>query len=152
MKLALVSMVTAFVLVAGPAAATGRPILVVGFAKIGSFKVQGGTPASARAAFGKPTAVKPRTDSCTMAWPGIEIGFYTLLDKPQCAAGTPFGSATVTRPWVTDRGLRQGRGRGGEAATRPPGRAERLDDRPRRPGSRRRSASTGYGRGSRTAA
>lgn len=108
MKLALIAAVAALTVATGAASATSPPILVVGFAKIGAFAVTGGTPTSARAAFGRPTAVKPYKDSCTLTWPGIEIGFYTLLDKPQCAAGTPFGSATVTRAWVTDRGLRRG--------------------------------------------
>jgi hypothetical protein len=93
---------------AGAAAAAQAPIRVVGFATIGTFHVRGGDPAHARAAFGKPTKVVDHQDSCTMSWPGIRVGFYTLLDKPQCGPTTPFGDAQISRPWVTDRGLRQG--------------------------------------------
>jgi hypothetical protein len=40
--------------------------------------------------------------------PGVHISFYTLVHDTQCRPDTPFGSARITRAWVTDRGLRQG--------------------------------------------
>jgi hypothetical protein len=41
-------------------------------------------------------------------WSGVHVSFYTLAQDRQCAADTPFGWAEITRPWVTERGLRQG--------------------------------------------
>jgi hypothetical protein len=105
---ALIAVVASLGVAVPSATATQPPLRVVGFAWIGSFKVRGGDPASARRAFGPPSRVQAFADSCQLSWPGISIGFYTLLDKPQCGPTTPFGGATITRPWVTERGLRQG--------------------------------------------
>lgn len=90
------------------AQAAQAPIHVQGFAKIGSFRVEGADPASARRAFGKPTSTRDFGDSCVLTRPGLAMGFYTLLHEKQCRDDTPFSDATISRPWVTDRGLRQG--------------------------------------------
>jgi len=85
------------------------PLRVVGFARIGSFHVRGGDPAAARQAFGRPARTREiRTRSCDASWPGLLISFYTLAHDRQCLADTPFGFARITRPWITDRGLRRG--------------------------------------------
>lgn len=105
--LALVA-VTGAIFATQAASASDAPLLVVGFAKIGAFTVQGGTPAEAKRVFGKPARILETQAFCEMYWQGLRIGFYTLLDKKQCLPGTPFDSATISRPWVTDRGLRQG--------------------------------------------
>ena len=103
-----IALVAGTLALVGAAQAAQAPIRVVGFASIGTFKVRGGTPAKARAAFGTPIRVHELSDSCTITWPGIEIGFYSLVTNKQCLSTTPFGGATITRAWITDRGLRQG--------------------------------------------
>ena len=101
--------VLALVTVVAAGASTQPPLRVVGFARIGAFQVRGGNPAKARAAFGRPTRTREvRTRSCELSWPGVHVSFYTLAHDRQCLADTPFGWAEVTRPWVTDRGLRKG--------------------------------------------
>lgn len=100
--------VAAAVLVVQSASASDQPLLVVGFSKIGAFKVQGGTPSAANRIFGKPARIYETKAFCEEYWPGLRIGFYTLLDKKQCLPGTPFDSATISRNWVTDRGLHKG--------------------------------------------
>jgi hypothetical protein len=91
------------------ASAATPPLRVVGFSQIGAFKVHGGSPAKAKAAFGDPISAKntPSRD-CLMRWGGLQISFYTLAHARQCQADTPFGIATITGAWVTDRGLRKG--------------------------------------------
>ena len=101
------AIVAAAALAASAAQAAQAPILVKGFATIGAFKVRGGGPIEAKKAFGKPLRQRDYGDSCTLWWAGLEISFYTLLDEPQCV-DSAFGSAKITRPWVTDRGLRRG--------------------------------------------
>jgi|EndMetStandDraft_3_1072993.scaffolds.fasta_scaffold288294_2 hypothetical protein len=108
MRLVAVSVAAAAAVGAQAASAAQAPIRVVGFSTIGGFVVKGGTPASARHAFGTTTLTRQTSDHCTMTWPGIRMGFYTLLDKPQCAPDSSFADATISRPWITDRGLRQG--------------------------------------------
>ena len=108
MRLArVVTLVAVVAAAASGAQAAQAPILVKGFASIGAFKVRGGGPIEAKKAFGKPVRQRDYGDSCTLSWTGLEISFYTLLDKPQCT-DSAFGSAAITRPWVTDRGLKQG--------------------------------------------
>lgn len=107
-RLALAAALAALALTALPASAADPPLLVVGFSKIGTFTVSGGTPAAAFRAFGKPTRTHETKSFCEHSWPGLRISFYTLLDRKQCLPGTPFESATITRNWVTDRGLRKG--------------------------------------------
>jgi hypothetical protein len=86
-----------------------KPIRVVGFSRIGTFKVHGGNPAKARAAFGTPTRTRAtRNRDGLIVWRGLEISFYTLAHAKQCLPDTPFGGATITGPWVTDHGLRRG--------------------------------------------
>ena len=99
--------VLALVLV-GSAAAAQPAIRVVGFSQLGPYKVDGGTLGAARAAFGRPAQMRTPKGSCQLAWPGLTIGFYTLLHDKQCTPDSAFSDARVTRPWVTDRGLRQG--------------------------------------------
>jgi hypothetical protein len=95
--------------VAHAASVAQPPLRVVGFSRIGAFHVPGGNPAQARKAFGRPLKTNEiRQQSCEMSWSGVQISFYTLVRDTQCRPDTPFGSARVTRPWVTDRGLRQG--------------------------------------------
>ena len=105
----LLGFVAAAVCLSQAASAAEPPIRVVGFSQIGTFKVRGGNPAKARAAFGRATSTKntPNRD-CLMGWPGIRISFYTLAHAKQCQPDTPFGIATITGIWVTDRGLRKG--------------------------------------------
>lgn len=105
----LLGLVAAAVCLGQAASAAEPPIRVVGFSQIGAFKVRGGNPAKARAAFGRPTSTRntPNRD-CLMGWPGIRISFYTLAQAKQCRPDTPFGIATITGAWVTDRGLRKG--------------------------------------------
>lgn len=103
-----IAAVAAALLAAQSATATDTPLLVVGFSKIGDFKVRGGNPRQANGIFGKPARVLETDTFCEEYWQGLRIGFYTLFEKKQCAPGTPFDSATISRPWVTDRGLRQG--------------------------------------------
>src|SRR3954454_6918696 len=103
-----IAVVAGAVLAAQSASATDKPLLVVGFAKIGDFKVRGGTPSAANGIFGKPARVLETDTFCEEYWQGLRIGFYTLFKKKQCAPGTPFDSATISRNWVTDRGLHQG--------------------------------------------
>lgn len=105
----LLGLVAAAVCLGQAASAAEPPIRVVGFSQIGMFKVRGGNPAKARAAFGRPASMKntPNRD-CLMGWPGIRISFYTLAHAEQCRPDTPFGNATITGTWVTDRGLRKG--------------------------------------------
>ncbi len=86
--------------------AAQSPVRVKGIDSIGAFRVTGG-PADARRAFGKPASTRETDTSCTMTWPGLRISFYTLLDRPQCG-DSAFESATISRAWVTDRGLRRG--------------------------------------------
>ena len=105
--LALVGVAVALA-AASSAAADERPLLVVGFSKIGDFKVRGGTPAQAFRVFGTPARTRETNASCAHYWNGLRIGFYTLVEKKQCLPGTPFESATISRSWVTDRGLRKG--------------------------------------------
>ncbi len=90
------------------ATAARSPILVVGFSKIGTFEVDGGNPVLARKAFGAPKKITDVDQSCLFTWPGVQIDFYTLVYKDQCGARSAFSNATITRPWVTERGLRQG--------------------------------------------
>jgi hypothetical protein len=108
-RFATIRLAVLAVSLATSASAAEPPIHVVGFSRIGTFKVHGGNPARATAAFGKPTSMlnTPNRD-CVMSWPGISISFYTLAHAKQCQPDTPFGGATITRSWVTDRGLRKG--------------------------------------------
>ena len=95
--------------ITGARSASQPPLRVIGFAQIGTLHVRGSNPAAARAAFGRPSKAVERTErSCEMFWPGLQLSFYTLVQPTQCRPDTPFGGATITRPWVTDRGLRQG--------------------------------------------
>ena len=104
----LLGFVAAAVCLSQAASAAEPPIRVVGFSQIGTFKVRGGNPAKARAAFGRATSTKntPNRD-CLMGWAGIRISFYTLAHAKQCQPDTPFGIATITGIWFTDRGLRR---------------------------------------------
>ena len=106
---ALFGLAALVVALASAASAAEPPVRVVGFSQIGTFKIRGGNPAKARTAFGRPISTKntPNRD-CLMGWPGIKISFYTLAHARQCQADTPFGIATITGGWVTDRGLRKG--------------------------------------------
>jgi hypothetical protein len=104
----LFAVLAAALVAAGAASAAQAPIRVVGFASIGPFKVHGGTVGSARAAFGRPSRIHATTSACDLIWAGLKIQFYSLAHENQCRADTNFGQATLTRPWVTDRGLRQG--------------------------------------------
>ena len=108
-RLAPVGLAVLAVALVTAASAAEPPIRVVGFSRIGTFKVHGGNPAKAAAAFGRPTSTlnTPNRD-CVMSWPGMTISFYTLAHARQCQPDTPFGGATITRQWVTDRGLRKG--------------------------------------------
>jgi hypothetical protein len=91
------------------ASAAQPPLRVRGFSQIGTFDVRGGNPAKARKAFGRPLKTKDiRQRSCEVSWVGVQISFYTLVHASQCRPDTPFGSARITRPWATNRGLRQG--------------------------------------------
>jgi hypothetical protein len=110
-RIALVCLVVAVLGATHAASAAQAPIRVVGFARIGAFKVHGGTVGSARKTFGRPASTRDfRGRSCELAWPGVHISFYTLVHDTQCRPDTPFGSARITRAWMTDRGLRQGDG------------------------------------------
>jgi hypothetical protein len=106
----VVVLAAASVAVTTAAESATQPLLhVTGFAQIGTFHVRGGNPAAARAAFGRPARTVERTGrSCELSWPGLQLSFYTLVQQKQCGPDTPFGGATITRAWVTDRGLRQG--------------------------------------------
>ena len=84
------------------------PLPVHGTDSIGAFRVHGGTLATARAVFGAPSSMRQEQGGCAVAWPGLKIRFYTLLHERQCRADSSFESAEVSRPWRTDRGLRQG--------------------------------------------
>ena len=108
-RCALLGLAALAVALASATSAAEPPIRVVGFSQIGTFKVRGGNPAKARAAFGRPASTKntPNRD-CLMGWAGIRISFYTLAHAKQCQPDTPFGIATITGIWVTDRGLRKG--------------------------------------------
>ena len=107
--IAFLGLAAAFIGLTQGASAAPGPIRVVGFQRIGTFQVHGGTVAEARAAFGRPTKSQDiRGRSCELTWPGVQISFYTLSHDTQCRPDTPFGSARITRAWVTDRGLRQG--------------------------------------------
>ena len=106
-------------------AATG-PTVVKGFARIGTFQVQGGVIASARSAFGTPSGQTQTSSDCTLRWPGLTISFYTLANDKQCGSHSAFGEAKIAGPWVTDRGLRQGD---------PVSRAKQLYADARKPGS-----------------
>ena len=99
--------VVALVLV-GSASAAQPPLRVVGFSTIGTYRVDGGTLGTARIAFGRPAQMRAPKGSCQLAWPGLTIGFYTLLHDKQCTPDSAFSDARITRAWVTDRGLRQG--------------------------------------------
>lgn len=101
------ALVTIAAAVVPAARAAPTPIRVQGLERIGAFKIVGG-PADARRAFGKPTSQRDSGSDCTLTWPGLEISFYTLRYKRQCRDDAAFGAATITRPWVTDRGLRRG--------------------------------------------
>src|SRR4051795_6930223 len=107
-RLLAIAALAAALLAAQSATATQSPLLVVGFSKIGEFKVQGGHPSQANSIFGKPARILETDTFCEEYWQGLRIGFYTLFEKKQCAPGTPFDSATISRAWVTDRGLHQG--------------------------------------------
>jgi hypothetical protein len=108
-RIALVGLSVAVLGAAYAASAAQPPIRVVGFQRIGTFKVHGGTVGLARKAFGRPAKIRDvRSRSCEVTWPGVHISFYTLAHDTQCRADTPFGSAQITRAWVTDRGLRKG--------------------------------------------
>lgn len=107
MKLAVAVLVA--VLGVSAAQAAQAPIKVQGFAKIDTFQVRGKSgPADARRAFGKPTSVKSGKGECTYTWAGLQISLYTLFHNQQCRDWSSFGSATITGPWVTERGLRRG--------------------------------------------
>jgi hypothetical protein len=109
MRLAPVSALLVLVATAAPLAHAGRaPIVVKDFARIGSFQVSGGGPAGARRAFGTPASERETKTDCTITWPGLQISFYTLAHDRQCRDYSAFGTATITGPWVTDRGLHQG--------------------------------------------
>ena len=84
------------------------PLPVHGTDGIGSFRVHGGTLASARAVFGAPSSMRQEHGGGAVTWPGLKIRFYTLLHDRQCRTDSSFESAEVSRPWRTDRGLRQG--------------------------------------------
>ena len=88
--------------------AASGPTAVKGFARIGTFQVQGGVIASARRAFGTASGQTQTSTDCTLRWPGLTISFYTLANDKQCSSHAAFGEAKITRPWITDRGLRQG--------------------------------------------
>ena len=108
-RIAFLGLLTAVIGLTQAASAAGAPIRVVGFQRIGTFSVHGGTVATARKALGRPTRTRDvRGRSCELTWPGVHISFYTLAHDTQCRPDTPFGSARITRAWVTDRGLRQG--------------------------------------------
>jgi hypothetical protein len=108
-RIALLGLVVAVVGPAQAASAAQPPLRVVGFSRIGAFQVHGGTVARARSSLGRPARTQDiRQRSCEVSWPGLHISFYTLVHDTQCRPDTPFGSARVTRPWVTERGLRQG--------------------------------------------
>lgn len=104
----LATLAAALAVAVSAATASEPPLLVVGFSKIGALKVRGATPGLAKKAFGKPVRVRDDRDSCTYFWPGVEIGFYSLVRDEQCVDGNSFGAATISGPWVTDRGLRKG--------------------------------------------
>jgi hypothetical protein len=105
----VVVLAAAMAVAAGAGSANQPPLRVIGFAQIGTLHVRGSNPAAARVAFGRPSRTVERTErSCEMFWPGLQLSFYTLVHPTQCRPDTPFGGATITRPWVTDRGLRQG--------------------------------------------
>jgi hypothetical protein len=107
-RMALAGLLAA-VLGACPATAAQPRVRVVGFSRIGDFKVHGGTVGFARKAFGRAVRTREvRGRSCELTWPGVRISFYTLAHDRQCRPDTPFGSAWITGAWVTERGLRQG--------------------------------------------
>jgi hypothetical protein len=108
-RIALIGLVVAMLGATHAASATQPPRRVVGFSRIGTFQVHGGTLAKARAAFGRPAQTREvRQRSCEVSWRGLHVSFYTLAHDTQCRPDTPFGSARITGAWVTDRGLRQG--------------------------------------------
>jgi hypothetical protein len=108
-RTALLALLAAVIGLTQAASAAQPPIRVVGFQRIATFKVHGGTVATAGQMFGRPTKAQDiRGRSCELTWPGVHISFYTLAHDTQCRPDTPFGSARITRAWVTDRGLRQG--------------------------------------------
>jgi hypothetical protein len=105
----LLGLLAALPAAAHAAPATQPPLRVAAFARIGTFQVHGGTVGLARKAFGRPVTTRElRGRSCELSWPGVHLSFYTLVHDTQCRPDTPFGSARITRAWVTDRGLRQG--------------------------------------------
>lgn len=106
--LALLGTVAAIALTALPASAAEPPLLVVAFSKVGGMNIRGATPAKAAAVFGKPAKTTEHVAFCELNWVGLRMTFYTLFDDKQCAAKTPFDTVTVTRNWITDRGLRKG--------------------------------------------
>jgi hypothetical protein len=108
-RIALVGLVATILGTAQASFAAQPPLRIVGFSRIGTFEVHGGTVAKARAAFGRPSQTRDlRRRSCEVYWRGLHISFYTLVHDTQCRPDTPFGSARIIGAWVTDRGLRQG--------------------------------------------
>ena len=95
----LLGLVAAAVCLGQAASAAEPPIRVVGFSQIGAFKVRGGNPAKARAAFGRPTSTRntPNRD-CLMGWPGIRISFYTLAQASSAGRTRPSGSRRSREP------------------------------------------------------
>jgi hypothetical protein len=124
-RMALLCVLAAAIGLTQAASAAQAPTRVVGYERIATFRVHGGTVAKAGATFGRPTKAREvRGRSCELTWPGVHISFYTLARDTQCRPDTPFGSARITGPWVTDRGLRQGD---------PVAKARRLYPRAKRP-------------------
>ncbi len=109
-RIALLPVLAATLALAAQAGSAAQPPLgVLGFSRIGTFYVRGGDPAQARRAFGRPVKTQEfRSRNCRISWPGLAISFYTLVHAKQCRDDTPFEDAHISRPWVTDRGLRQG--------------------------------------------
>jgi hypothetical protein len=99
---------------ASAAGAAAPTYTVAGDVRIGSFRVQAdGTLGGAIRAFGRPTAIKPTSDSsCTSTWRAIKLTLFTynLGGQDACSARYGhFGRATMRGPaWRTTKGLRVG--------------------------------------------
>ena len=87
---------------------------IVADERIGSFRVKAdGTLGGAIGAFGRPTTIKPTSDSsCTSTWRPIKLTLFTYNLGGQDACSPQFGHfgrATMRGPaWRTTKGLRVG--------------------------------------------
>jgi hypothetical protein len=82
------------------------PFTIHGDRAVGPVRVGSGVLAHAEAAYGAPSAIRRRSQSCTARWPApaLSMSFLRFGGDP-CAAGVLVRAVASKRPWRTNRGL-----------------------------------------------